>query len=140
MRITVGGLETEGDVCLDGAHELGQLVVNDLDHDLLGPERLDDLHAQRFLHDVVAELAGHVEIDVGFEQGGADLAHGLAYIGLTDPTAPAQAAEYIAKLVTQRIEHSPGSVAARRRGSNAPWGGIPRLCEPRGLPQSVRAL
>ena len=58
-----------------GAHQLGQLVVDDL-HDLLaGREALQHLLAERPLAHAGDEVADDREVDVGLEQREADLAH-----------------------------------------------------------------
>ena len=58
-----------------GAHQLCQLLVHDL-HDLLpGREALQHVLPERPLAHLSDELPDDVEVDVGLEQGEADLAH-----------------------------------------------------------------
>ena len=75
---------------IDRAHQLGQFVVDDLDHDLAGVEALDHLGAQRGFAHVFAELLDDVVVDVGFEQGFAHVPHRVGNVGLGDPTATGQ--------------------------------------------------
>src|SRR5262249_54506827 len=57
------------------AHQGRELLVDDL-HDLLaGGQALEDLLAERFLADARDEIPDDGEVDVGFEQREADLAH-----------------------------------------------------------------
>ena len=57
------------------AHQLRQLVVDDL-HDLLaGRQALEDLLAERLLAHARDEVADDGEVDVGLEQREPDLAH-----------------------------------------------------------------
>ena len=57
------------------AHQLGQLVGDDLDHLLAGVELADDVGPQRPLLDRRREALDDLEVDVGLEQREADLAH-----------------------------------------------------------------
>ncbi len=52
-----------------GAHEGGELVVDDLHHLLAGRQALADVLAQRTLAHVTDELARDLEVDVRLEQG-----------------------------------------------------------------------
>ena len=52
-------------------------------------------------------------VHVGLEQSGADLFHGLPYIGLADPAAAGQLAEDIVEAVAQRVEHDLACLAVR---------------------------
>jgi hypothetical protein len=89
----------KGNFRIDRAHESDKFVVDDFDHDLCGFERIDNLSADRLFLHLVAELFRDFEVDVGFEQGSADLAHHLGDVGLGDLSASAQTAKYIRELV-----------------------------------------
>ena len=69
-------------------------------HQLLGRlNRLELQYAYRLLLDLFEELAGEGEIDVGFEQDAADLAHPLLDIGLGQDASPTQLGENVAEFV-----------------------------------------
>ena len=51
------------------------------------------------------ERIDDVEIDVGFEQGGTDLAQPFADVGRREPAAPAKFLERVAKPALNTIEH-----------------------------------
>ena len=73
------------DAGIDRPHQTGQLIADDLDHHLAGMEALNDLGAQGRLLDVLAELLDDVVVNVRFQQGLADLSHGVRDIGLGNP-------------------------------------------------------
>ena len=79
------------------AQRLDQLVVHDLDDQLAGRHRLDDLDADRAGLHLVGEGAHHVERDVGLEQRAAHLAQRRVDVGLGQRAAPRQAVENAAK-------------------------------------------
>ena len=88
-----------------GAHQRGQLVVDDL-HDLLaGREALQDVLADRALADARDEIPHDLEVDVGLEQREPDLAHRARDRLLVEHAATAQVAERMLKLVRERVEH-----------------------------------
>src|SRR5581483_9757745 len=88
-----------------GAHDAGQLLVDDL-HDLLsGRKALRHLLAERTLLHGGGELLDDAEIDVGFEQREADLAHGFRDRLLVERSALAEAAEDRLQLVAEGVEH-----------------------------------
>jgi hypothetical protein len=94
------------------AHQLRQLVVNDL-HDLLARRQaLRHLGAQRTLLDGRDELLDHVEVDVRLEQGEADLAHRSRDVVLAQASARAEVAERVAESVGEGVKH--GGEPARR--------------------------
>ena len=65
----------EREVAARAAHQLGELLVDDLDHLLARVEAVEDARAQAALSDLRGELLDDLEVDVGLEQGEADLAH-----------------------------------------------------------------
>ena len=80
---------------LAAAHEGGELLVDDLHHLLAGGEALQHFAADGPLLDLGAEILGHLVVDVRFQQGHADLAHGGVDVGLRQGAAVPQLAEYI---------------------------------------------
>ena len=70
---------------IDRPHELDQLVMDDLDHHLAGMEALDHLGPDRLFPHVLGELLDDVIVHVGFEQGLADVVHGVGDVGLGNP-------------------------------------------------------
>ena len=84
-----GGLEL-GNVL---AEEGDELVVDDFD-DLLGrAEGGGDLGAERLDADVGDEIVDDVEVDVGFDEGEADLAHGVGDVFFGDGALAAEGLE-----------------------------------------------
>ena len=57
------------------------------------------------LLDVIDELAHDLEVDVGFEQRQADLAHGLVDVGLAQLAVAAQLAEDALQALGEGFEH-----------------------------------
>ncbi len=90
IRITVGPLGGEGELAAGAAHQLGELLVDDLDDHLAGLEALQHALADRLLADAGDELLGDLEVDVRLEQGEADLAHRLVDVVLAQLAARAQ--------------------------------------------------
>ena len=60
------------------AQERNQLVADDLDDLLGGREGGEHLGPHGFNANLLDQVADYVEVDVGFEQGHANLAQGLA--------------------------------------------------------------
>ena len=87
------------------AHQLGQLLVDDL-HDLLaGLEALQHVLAERALADRGDELLDDLEVDVGLEQREADLARRARDGLLVEAGAAAEVAEGVLEAVGERVEH-----------------------------------
>ena len=90
------------------AHQLRQLVVDDL-HDLLaGSQALEDLLAERPLTDGGDEVAHHREVDVRLEQRQPDLAHRTRDRLFVELALLPQVAEGALQLVGEAVEHSRG--------------------------------
>ena len=86
------------------AHQGDQLLVDDLD-DLLGRgQALHDLLAHGALGDLCAEILRHFVVDVGFQQGHPDLAHGGFDVRLAQFAVAAQLFEHTGKAVGQRFK------------------------------------
>jgi hypothetical protein len=66
-------------------HQIDQLIVNDLHHELARLKAADHLLPQRLLLHAVGEVFDHLEVDIRFQQGRANVAHRLAHVLLTDP-------------------------------------------------------
>ena len=65
-----------------------------------GPgEALQHLGAERPLAHAGDELAHDLEVDVGFEQGDADLAHRFVEVFFADDAVAAEAAEDVLELI-----------------------------------------
>ena len=77
------GLSLYVDVGVLAAHEIGQFVVDDLDHHLLRLDRGEDVLSHRLGLDAVAEVLGHLVADVGVKQCPADVLQrlGNVYVG-----------------------------------------------------------
>jgi hypothetical protein len=72
----------EDEVTTRAAHQRGELVVDRLDHGLARVEGLRDLLAGEALPQRGGELLDDLEVDVGLEQGEANLAEGLVHVVL----------------------------------------------------------
>ena len=81
--------------------EFHQFVVDDLDDLLAGMDGLDDFLAGRLGLDAVDEIAGDLEIDVGFEERHTDFAEGIGDVGLGDFAEAAQVFEGVLELAAQ---------------------------------------
>ena len=87
------------------AERLDQRVVDDLDHHLAGPDRLDDRGADRLGAGAVDERAHDLERDVGLEQRAAHLAHRSVDVLLGERAAAGQLVQYAGELFGQALEH-----------------------------------
>ncbi len=79
------GVALDVDVGRLAAHQGGQLVVDDLDHHLLGTDGLEHVLADGLLLDFVAESLGDLVTHIGIEEGLAHVLHGLGDVDLRDP-------------------------------------------------------
>ena len=75
------------------AHQLGQLLVDDLDDLLARVEAVQHLGAEARSFSVVGERFDDFEVDVRLEQGEADLAHRRVDVGLAQLAARADVGE-----------------------------------------------
>ena len=90
-------------------HQLRQLVVHDL-HDLLARgQALQHRFPQRLLAHTRDEVADDGEVDVGLEQGEADLTHCAGDRRLVERAPLAEVAEGALQLVGQAVEHDRAS-------------------------------
>ena len=97
MRIEVG-LPAEAQAGVLGSEQIHEFVVDELDDLLAGLDALDDLLAEGFVLDAFDEIAGDLEIHIGFEQRQAHFAQRVADVGLGDFSEPAQVAECVLEL------------------------------------------
>ncbi len=101
-RRRAGGVgEPEGLAAEDGA----QLVVDDLDDLLARGQALGEVDPDQLLPDPRHEVADDPKVDVGLQQGQADLAQGLVDVGFAQPAPAAQPAEDGVEAVGQGLEH-----------------------------------
>ena len=99
--------------------ERGELLVDDL-HDLLaGGQALEDLGADRTLAHAGDEVLDDLEVDVGLEQGEADLAHRGVDVGLGHAAATGQPGKGLRRR-SLRVSNM------RRRDPDREWWGRPR--------------
>jgi hypothetical protein len=75
------------------AHQLGQLLVDDLHHLLAGRQAVEHVRSHRPLLDAGDEILDDAEVDVGLEQREPDLAHRLVDVVLAQPALAAEAVE-----------------------------------------------
>ena len=102
------------------AQQVHQFIVDDFDDLLAGLDALDDFRADGLGFDALDEIAGDLEIHVGFQQRHADFTQGFGDVGLGNFSEPAQVAEGVLELAAERIEHhikltSAGELTSARR-------------------------
>ncbi len=90
-----------------GSEEVHELVVDDLDDLLAGGEARQHVPADGLLADARNEVLDDLEVDVCFEQGEPDFAHGGLDVGLADPAAAGQGAERRSQSLAEGVEHGP---------------------------------
>ncbi len=81
------------------AEDVHELVADDFDDLLGGIERGGDFGAEGLGADVVDDLAGDIEVDVGFEERGADLAEGVVDVFVGEGALAAEVFEGALELV-----------------------------------------
>ena len=87
------------------AEQLDQLIAHHL-HDVLPRrQRLEDVLADGLFADAVDEALDDLEVDVGFEEGQANLAEGLEDILLRQPAVSAEPVENTREATRQAVEH-----------------------------------
>ena len=98
-----GRVEVERD--LIATEELGELVLEDFDDLLPGFDRFEDLGAHRLVLHVGDEGLGDGELDVGLEEGEADLAEGVGDVFFGDFPDAAEVAEGFVERVGEGGKH-----------------------------------
>ena len=137
IRITVGGRGEKLRPADGAAHQLGQLLGDDL-HDLLaGVQPADDLGAEAALLQLRGELPDDLEVDVRLEQREADLAHrsvdvllgqgaAAAHLGRA-PAGASRRASRTSTVILAASRARPAALATRRQAvrgaSRAPAAG-----------------
>ena len=88
------------------AQEGGKLLMDYLDHLLARGDALQHLAAHGPLLDPVDQFPCDTEVDVGLQEGQADLAERLVHVPFGEAAAVAQAVEDRGELIGQGIEHA----------------------------------
>jgi hypothetical protein len=76
-----------------GAEQFDKFVVDEFDDLLARLNALDDFLTDGFAFDTFNEIAGHLEIHIGFQQRKPDFAQRVGDIGFGDLAEAAQVAE-----------------------------------------------
>ena len=109
------------------AHQVRELLVDDL-HDLLARlEPLEDVLPERALPHRADELLDDLEVDVGLEEREADLARGARDGLLVEAGLAPEVAEGVLEPVRERVEHGPSAYRARLAGPSGHGLDRPRL-------------
>ena len=88
-----GGLGADVELLVLSAHQVAELLIDDLDDHLGRVQSLQHVGADGLLGDGLGELLDHLEADVGLQQGHAHLAHCLADVTLGQTALAAQLLE-----------------------------------------------
>src|SRR5262249_2066110 len=125
----------EANAGIDRPHEGDQLLVDDGDDLLVGVDGAEDLLPDGLLLDALDEVLGDLVVDVGVEQGLADLLEALAHVGFGEPAAPTELFEGLAEAALDAFEHGErpksrrvcgaAGPAPRRGGETANYRGCP---------------
>ena len=116
------------------AQHVDQRVVDDLDDLLAGGDRLGDRLALGLVADLLDEVAGDRQRDVGFEQRGADLAQRGGDVLVGERALAGERAEDAGEPVGKGLEHAPPSSNDDRAGGrNALTDGDPGLVRTGGF-------
>ncbi len=87
------------------SHQLNESVVDNLDHLLAGLDGRENFGADGFLGDFGDEGVDDIEVDIGFEEGGADFLHGVAHVGFGDFSFAGEVAKEGAETFLEGVEH-----------------------------------
>ena len=87
------------------AEQCDQLVADDLDDLLGGRKRGEHFGSDGFDADVLDQVAGDVEVDVGFEQGHADFAQGFGDVFFGERALAAEGLEGALQFVCKVFKH-----------------------------------
>jgi len=94
-----GGVEIDGR--LVSAEEVGELVLEDFDDLLAGLDRFYDVGSLGFDGDVGEEIFHHAELDIGLEEGEADVAECLGDIFVRDFSDAAEVTESFVEAIRE---------------------------------------
>ena len=102
------------------AEDVDELVVDDLDDLLGGREGGGDLFAEGAGADVLDELVDDGEVDVGLEEGEADLAEGVGDVLVGDGALAAEGLEGTLEFVAEVFKHDCSQfISGEAKGSSA---------------------
>ena len=124
------GRSAEDELRVARAHELGELLVDDLDDLLTGLEPLEHVLAGGPLAHGGDELLDDLEVDVGLEQGEADLARRARDGLLVEAGLAPEVAESVLEPVRERVEHG---LSAYPAPGHALFGHRPRALDSSGV-------
>src|SRR5207302_8234238 len=117
-------LRCVGDAQVLAAEGVDQLLVDDLDDLLRRTQALREVEADGLFLDAGDDTLNDAKVDVGFEQGQADLPQDLVDLWLTERAAAAEVLEDRVEAIGKCVEHrrsqaTPGT-GLRRRGPRPP--------------------
>ena len=116
MSTTVGGFEANVILMVSPPRVLTSSSWTSLIDLLGGVQRLGELDADGLLADPGDEAADDLEVDVGLEQGEADLAEDLVDVGLGQAALAAKPLEDAIEPVGECLEHAVGQRTGPARG------------------------
>ena len=96
-----------------------ELIMDDLDDLLAGRDALQDLLARALGLDPLDELPGYLEMHVGREEGGADLAQRRGHVLLGELADTAQVSQCGGQFIGQGIKHGEAHRMRNRRPRDA---------------------
>ena len=91
--------------CLLASHELGELIVNYLDHQLLRLQGVDYVLTYRFLFYSVGEGLSNLVVDISLDKSAAHFLEGLGNVDFGDFSFAFQNLERSFKSFTQIFKH-----------------------------------
>ena len=114
--MTVGGWGANLKRAVSWPRVVDELVADDFDDLLGGVEGGGDLGAEGLGADVLDDFAGDVEVDVGLEEGDADLAEGVVDVFVGEGALAAQVFEAALELFGEVLKHGWFKFIGLRRG------------------------
>ena len=114
--MTVGGWGANLKRAVSWPRTVHELVADDFDDLLGGVEGGGDLGAEGLGADVLDDFAGDVEVDVGLEEGDADLAEGVVDVFVGEGALAAQVFEAALELFGEVLKHGWFKFIGLRRG------------------------
>ncbi len=98
------------------AHEIGELLLRDLDEELTWLDRGQDLLSEGLLLDAVRETFRDAVVHVGFDEGTSDFLGGFGNVGLRDGGFAFDALKRLIETVAEVLKHG------GRKVSRGTWG------------------